>query len=161
LFFVSGRPHRSVQLELGGFGTRKKRGGQHQYTYRAQAEADVLFLQGNQNRLFAGLRYSWERNRESIQYYETYYGYSPAGEPWQETVTSRIGLSVGVDLTSGRFGLQFGLTPLYDQQKTYSHHYQEITQYSPYVAHDTVETYTEYETVMEYTSFFVSMRFLF
>jgi len=163
-FFVAGTPHRLIQLELGGYGTRRKSEGSYQYTYRAQAEADVLFLQGNQNRLFAGLRYSWERSRDERQYEEDL-DFPPYGTTTTKQSTtmliSRIGLSMGVDIATGRIGLQFGMTPLYDQRKTITDHYQSVNQYSPYVTRDTAMTNTENETVMDFKNIFAAMRVMF
>ncbi|HTY07983.1 MAG TPA: hypothetical protein VMF29_02340, partial [Candidatus Edwardsbacteria bacterium] len=74
----------------------------------------------------------------------------------------RIGLSLGADVDAGRVGLQFGLTPLYDQRTTATRHYS-----MPYYLQredamgDTTVTATASETAMEYSNFFVAVRVMF
>ncbi|MDI6740562.1 MAG: hypothetical protein QME74_09390, partial [Candidatus Edwardsbacteria bacterium] len=62
-FFLSYRPHQFLNLELGGFGRRKRSGEINEYNYRFQAEADALLMPHETIRPFAGLRFSWERYR--------------------------------------------------------------------------------------------------
>lgn len=160
--FLSLRPCPWLNLELGGFGSRKHNESQYTYNYRYQAAADYLLMTNRQVRPFVGLRLSYERYRQEYQnewlvYDSYYYG---GGDNFETGTKRRIGLSVGADIDAGRIGLQFGLTPLYDESAKTTRHYR-VYEYFEYAGRDTAVTTTSSETAMEYSNFFVAVRVLF
>jgi len=162
-FVLLYRPHRRFNLELGGFGTRKRSGEINEYNYRFQAEADALLMPQETIRPFAGLRFSWEQYRSEEMQEAVYYNSYGYHGNYETATVRRLGFCIGADITSGRVGLQFGLTPLYDQLKRVTQHYRTYSDmyYYSYAGRDTAVTITESETVMEFTNFFVSFRCMF
>ncbi len=158
--FLSARPCQWLNLELGGFGSRHRDDWQNTYSYRFQAAADYLLMPGQTVRPFMGLRICWERYRDQSEYdlvtYDDYYG-----SDYETGTKRRIGLSLGADIDAGRIGLQFGLTPLYDQRTTITRHYSTYSYYGYGATGDTAVTTSSSETAMEYSNFFVAVRVMF
>ena len=168
--FLSARPCQWLNLELGGFGSRKKNDWQYTYSYRFQAAADYLLLPGQAVRPFVGLRLSYERYRDQDPYDMVIYRVYDGGSynEYEMGTTKRVALALGADIVTGRIGLQFGVAPLYDSRTTVTSHYHAYVVYdnSPYSYsygewRDISHTKPSGETAVDFNSFFVAVRFLF